>query len=367
MIALIRAAATPAVARAALMAELYLSELQANAILEMRLQRLTGLEREKIMEEYREILKEIARLKEILASEAKVREIIRQETQALADSFGDSRRTEIVADADEIELEDMIAEEEMVVTLSHSGYIKRSPISLYRAQRRGGKGKRGMATKDEDFVERLFVANTHSYLLVFTQKGRLHWIKVHELPQGGRATKGKAIVNLIQIEPGDEVATVLAVREFVENRYVVMATKRGTVKKTDLMEFSRPRQSGIIAINIADDDRLVAARLTDGEMQVFLATKSGQAIRFPEEEARAMGRNAGGVRGIDVAGDEVVAMETVIGSPCLLTVTENGYGKRTLLDEYPLRHRGGKGVITIKTTERNGSVVGWSWWRKPTR
>ena len=359
VIEIIRGSATPADARVTLMSELALSELQANAILEMRLSRLTGLERDKIIQEYREIIKEIARLREILSSEAKVREIIRNETLELSQSFSDPRRTEIVAQTDEIELEDMIAEEEMVVTLSHTGYIKRSPISLYRAQRRGGKGKRGMSTKEEDFVECLFVASTHSYLLVFTLKGRLHWIKVHELPQGGRATKGKAIVNLINLEAGDEVATVLAVREFTEGRYVVMATQKGTVKKTDLMEFSRPRANGIIAINVGEDDRLVGARLTDGEMEVFLATNAGQAIRFAEDKVRAMGRNAQGVRGINLSDkDLVVAMEALAGSHSLLTVTEHGFGKRTMLDEYPLRNRGGKGVITIKTTERNGNVVG---------
>ena len=359
VIEIIRGSATPAEARAALMDEMALSELQANAILEMRLSRLTGLERDKIVQEYREVIQEISRLREILGSETKVRQIIREETLELSQNYADPRRTEIVAQSEEIELEDMIAEEEMVVTLSHTGYIKRSPISLYRAQRRGGKGKRGMATKEEDFVERLFVASTHSYLLVFTLKGRLHWIKVHELPQGGRATKGKAIVNLINLEGGDEVATVLAVREFSEGRFVVMATRNGTVKKTDLMEFSRPRANGIIAINVGEDDRLVGARLTDGDMEVFLATNSGQAIRFAEEKVRSMGRNAQGVRGINLSGkDVVVAMEALAGSHSLLTVTENGFGKRTMLDEYPLRNRGGKGVITIKTTERNGNVVG---------
>ncbi len=359
VIELIRAAKNPAAARQKLMAELSLTEIQANAILDMKLQRLTGLEREKILQEYRDIIKEIARLREILSSEEKVLAIIRQETQALADEYGDPRRTEIVAASTDIELEDMIAEEEMVVTISHAGYIKRSPISLYRSQRRGGKGVRGMTPKDEDFVESLFVASTHSYMLVFTAKGLLYWIKVHELPQGGRATRGKAIVNLLNIEPGDHVATVLAVREFSEGRQVVMATQNGTIKKTDLMAFSRPRAGGIIAININQNDRLVAARLTDGEMDIFLATRQGQAIRFRETDVRSMGRTAAGVKGIELAkGDQVVAMEAVAGAPSLLTVTENGFGKRTQIDEYPLQRRGGKGVITIKTTERNGPVVG---------
>ncbi len=359
VIKLIRAAKNPAAAREQLMSELSLSQVQANAILDMKLQRLTGLERDKILQEYKEIIKEISRLRGILGSEEKVLAIIRQETQALADQYDDVRRTEIVAASNDIELEDMIAEEEMVVTISHTGYIKRSPISLYRSQRRGGKGVKGMTPKDEDFVESLFVASTHSFMLVFTTKGRLHWIKVHELPQGGRATRGKAIVNLLNIESDDHVATVVAVREFSEGRQVVMATQNGTIKKTDLMAFSRPRSGGIIAININEDDRLVAVRLTDGDMEIFLATQKGQAIRFKEDNVRSMGRTAAGVKGIDLSeGDKVVAMEAVAGAPALLTVTENGFGKRTQIDEYPLQRRGGKGVITIKTTERNGPVVG---------
>jgi DNA gyrase subunit A len=358
VIELIRKSPNPAAAKEGLMTRFSLSEAQSQAILEMRLQRLTGLERGKIIEEFREVIKEIARLREILGSEPLVRHIIREETQALADSFGDNRRTEIVGAAEEIDIEDMIAEEEMVVTLSHAGYIKRSPISLYRAQRRGGKGKKGMATKEEDFVESLFVASTHSYLLVFTNLGRLYWVKVHELPQAGRATKGKAIVNLLNLQPEEKVATVLAVREFGEGRYVVMATEKGIIKKTDLMEYSRPRAGGIIALNLNQGDRLIAARLTDGGMEIFLATKTGLAIRFPEDQARPMGRVAAGVKGIALlAGDAVVAMEALAGAPSLLTVTENGYGKRTRLDEYPLQNRGGKGVITIKTSDRNGHVV----------
>jgi DNA gyrase subunit A len=359
VIKLIRAAKNPAIAREKLMSELSLTEVQANAILDMKLQRLTGLERDKILKEYKDIIKEISRLRGILGSEEKVLAIIREETQAIADNYGDERRTEIVAATTDIELEDMIAEEEMVVTISHAGYIKRSPISLYRSQRRGGKGIKGMTPKDEDFVEALFVASTHSYMLVFTTKGRLYWIKVHELPQGGRATRGKAIVNLLNIPADDHVATVLAVREFSEGRQIVMATQKGTVKKTDLMAFSRPRAGGIIAININDEDRLVAVRLTDGDMEVFLATQEGQAIRFKEDGVRSMGRTAAGVKGIDLSKrDKVVAMEAVAGAPSLLTVTENGFGKRTQIDEYPLQRRGGKGVITIKTTERNGPVVG---------
>jgi DNA gyrase subunit A len=359
VIELIRAAPSPAAAKSQLIQELALSELQAQAILDMRLQRLTGLERNKILEEYREIIKEIARLKAILASEALVRGIIRDETKALADTYADARRTEIVAESTEIELEDMIAEEEMVVTISHAGYIKRTPISLYRAQHRGGKGLKGMSTKAEDFVAQLFVASTHSYLLIFTDMGRLYWLKVHEIPQAGRAAKGKAIVNIVSLKPGENVSTVLAVREFLADRQVVMATAKGVVKKSPLDVFSRPRAGGIIAINLSDDDRLVAARLTDGDREIFLATSQGQAIRFAEDQVRSMGRTAAGVRGIMLNPDDhVVSMEAVAGAPTLLTVTENGFGKSTRIDEYPLRNRGGKGVITIKTTERNGRVVG---------
>jgi len=358
VIELIRAAKNPAEAKDGLMSRFSLSEKQAQAILEMRLQRLTGLERDKIMAEYREVIKEIARLRHILESDEEVRRIIREETLLLAEEFGDKRRTEIVGRVSDIELEDMIAEEEMVVTLSHGGYIKRTPTSLYRAQRRGGKGSRGMATKDEDFVEDLFTASTHSYLLIFTDAGRLYWLKVHEIPQAGRASRGKAIVNLVQMLPDESVSTVLAVREFVEGRQVIMATQKGVIKKTELMSFSRPRAGGIIAINLAEGDHLVAARLTDGDMEVFLATRQGQAIRFHESQVRSMGRAAAGVKGIDVEhDDQVVAMEAVAGAPTMLTITENGFGKRTRMDEYPARNRAGKGVITIKTTTRNGHVV----------
>ncbi|WP_449246794.1 DNA gyrase subunit A [Desulfarculus baarsii] len=358
VIELIRAAKNPAEAKDGLMSRFSLSEKQAQAILEMRLQRLTGLERDKIMAEYREVIKEIARLRHIIESDEEVRRIIREETLLLAEEFGDKRRTEIVGRVSDIELEDMIAEEEMVVTLSHGGYIKRTPTSLYRAQRRGGKGSRGMATKDEDFVEDLFTASTHSYLLIFTDAGRLYWLKVHEIPQAGRASRGKAIVNLVQMLPDESVSTVLAVREFVEGRQVIMATQKGVIKKTELMSFSRPRAGGIIAINLAEGDHLVSARLTDGEMEVFLATRQGQAIRFHESQVRSMGRAAAGVKGIDVEhDDQVVAMEAVAGAPTMLTITENGFGKRTRMDEYPARNRAGKGVITIKTTTRNGHVV----------
>ncbi|MCF8034963.1 MAG: DNA gyrase subunit A [Desulfarculaceae bacterium] len=359
VIKMIRGSANPAEAKELLMSKLSLSDIQAQAILDMRLQRLTGLERDKILAEYRETIKLIAKLRAILASEDLVRQIIREETEEIASDFGDVRRTEIVATTSEIDLEDMIAEEDMVVTLSHTGYIKRTPASLYRSQRRGGKGKKGMGTKDEDFVEKLFVASTHHYLLIFTDAGRLYWLKVHELPQAGRASKGKAIVNLVQMASDEKVTTVLAVKEFSEDRNIIMATEGGTIKKTALMEYSRPRAGGIIALNLNEGDRLVAARLTDGEMEIFLATRSGKAIRFPEDKVRVMGRVATGVKGVDLDDDDrVVTMEAVAGSPTVLTVTANGFGKRTRLDEYPLRNRGGKGVITIKTSDRNGPVVG---------
>ncbi len=359
VIAMIRAAKNPAQAKAELMGELSLSDIQAQAILDMRLQRLTGLERQKIINDYKQVIKEISRLRRILESEELVKNIIREETETLVEEYSDPRRTEIVAQAEEIALEDMIAEEEMVVTMSHSGYIKRSPISLYRSQRRGGKGLVGMSPKAEDFVEAMFVASTHSYLLVFTDKGRLYWLKVHEIPQAGRAARGKAIVNLVNMASGENVATVLAVREFSPGRQVVMATAKGTVKKTDLMAFSRPRAGGIIAINLAKGDEMIGARITDNDMEIFLATRQGQAIRFSEDKVRSMGRNAAGVRGIRLENDDrVVALQAIPGRASLLTVTENGYGKRTLIEEYPLHNRGGKGVITIKTTQRNGPVVG---------
>jgi DNA gyrase subunit A len=357
-IALIRASASPSQARLSLVQELNLSEIQAGAILEMRLQRLTGLEHNKIIEEYHNVLAEIANLRSILGSEEKVRDIIRCEALELARAWAEPRRTEIVDNPEDIDLEDIIAEEEMAVTLTHSGYIKRAPISLYRAQRRGGKGKIGMTTKEEDFVSNLFIASTHSYLLIFTDRGRMYWVKVHELPQAGRATKGKAIVNLVNIQSDEAVASILPVREFSQGRYVVLATRQGRIKKIDLMSLSRPRAGGIITAGIGDDDRLVSARLTDGTMNIFLATALGKAIRFNEEQVRPMGRSAAGVRGIEVdESDRLVAMEAVAGSPTLLTVAENGYGKRTALDEYPLHNRGGKGVITMKTSERNGMVV----------
>ncbi|MFO7983273.1 MAG: DNA gyrase subunit A [Desulfuromonadales bacterium] len=336
------------------------SDLQAQAILDMRLHRLTGLERNKIVEEYNQVLALIKRLKEILANEAEIYKIIRGELLDIKERFGDERSTEIIEKTGELTLEDLIVEEDMVVTISHTGYIKRNPVSLYRAQRRGGKGKTGMTTKDEDFVERLFIASTHSFILVFTDQGRMHWLKVHEIPQGGRAARGKAIVNLLQLSPDEKVMTVLPVKEFSAGKYIITATRKGTVKKTELMAYSNPRSRGIIAQTVDDGDSLIAARLSDGERNIFLATRNGKAIRFPESDVRSMGRTARGVRGMSLEGDdELIGMEVVSDSTTatLVTVTRNGYGKRTALDEYRVQSRGGKGIITIKTTERNGKVV----------
>ena len=360
VIAIIKASASPAEAKERLIARFSFSDLQAQAILEMRLHRLTGLERDKIIAEYQEVLALIARLKEILASEVEILKIIRGELLEIKEKFANPRRTEIVARTGELSLEDLIVEEDMVVTVSHSGYIKRNAVSLYRAQRRGGKGKTGMRPKEEDFVEKLFIASTHSFILIFTDQGKVYWLKVHEIPQGGRAARGKAIVNLLNLAAGEQVMTVLPVKGFEEGRYIITATQKGTVKKTDLMAYSNPRAGGIIALTIDEGDRLIAARLTDGSQDIILASRTGKSIRFPEADARPMGRTARGVRGMMLEGDDlVIGMETVTDATAatLVTVTENGYGKRTNLDEYRVQSRGGKGIITIKTSERNGKVV----------
>jgi DNA gyrase subunit A len=355
---MIRSSKTPAEAKERLISRLELTETQAQAILEMRLQRLTGLERDKIQKEYKETIQAIARYREILASERLVLNIIKEELSDLKERYGDERRTEIVEKADDISIEDMIVEEDMVVTVSHAGYIKRNPITLYNSQRRGGKGKTGMGTKEEDFVDRLFVASTHDTFLFFTSLGRVYWRKVHELPQAGRLARGKAIVNLLALEDGEKLATVLPVRSFEPGHTVILATKGGTVKKTDIMAYSRPRSGGIIALNLLPGDELIAARITDGTQNAFLGSRHGKSIRFHESNVRPMGRVSQGVRGMRlVEGDFIVGMEVLTDGKTLMTVTENGYGKRTSIDEYPIRRRGGKGVITIKTTERNGMVV----------
>ncbi|PLY03511.1 MAG: DNA gyrase subunit A, partial [Desulfuromonas sp.] len=360
VIQLIKNSATPAEAKSALMERFGFSEIQAQAILDMRLHRLTGLEQGKIIAELEEVLARIARLKEILASEVEILAIIKDELLELKNSFSNPRRTEIVDRTAELTLEDMIVEEDMVVTVTHGGYIKRNAVSLYRAQRRGGKGKTGIRPKEEDFVELLFIASTHSYILVFTDLGKVYWLKVHEIPQGGRASRGKAIVNLLQLAPDEKVMTILPVKEFEEGKYIVTATARGTIKKTELMAYSNPRTGGIIALTIDEGDSLIEARLTDGKRDLLLASRNGKSIRFPETDVRSMGRSARGVRGMTLEGDdEVIGLQSVSDNTALalVTVTENGYGKRTDIAEYRVQSRGGKGIITIKTSERNGRVV----------
>ena len=359
VIQLIRKAVDPPTAKAGLVKKYGLSEIQAQAILDMRLQRLTNLEREKILEEHKATVALIARLKQILTSEHEVRAIITEEMQEVKKTFGDARRTEIVDETTEISIEDMIVEEDMAVTISNEGYIKRNPVSLYRAQRRGGKGKIGATTRDEDFVEHLFVASTHSYILFFTTTGKVYWIKVHEVPQAGRAARGKAIVNLLSLREDEKISAFLPVREFQESRFVLFATKHGVVKKTELMAYAHPRPSGIIAIGLDPGDEVIGVRLTDGQQEIILSTRAGQSIRFKEAEVRSMGRNAGGVKGITLdEGDEVVSIEILSAGASVLTVSENGCGKRTDTAEYRVQSRGGKGIITMKTTERTGKVVG---------
>ncbi|MBS3733242.1 MAG: DNA gyrase subunit A [Desulfobacterales bacterium] len=358
VVALIRGATSPAEAKSQLMARFGLSDAQAQAILDMRLQRLTGLERDKIKQEHVEVLQAIARYKEILSSEQIVLQIIKDELSEIQETFGDARRTKIVSETREITMEDMIVQEDMVVTISNAGYIKRNPITLYRQQHRGGKGKTGMGTKDEDFVSHLFVASTHHTFMFFTNRGRVYWCKVYDIPQGGRTSRGKAIVNLLNFSPDEHLTTVVAVPEFTPGNYVLMATRQGVVKKTDIMAFSRPRAGGIIAINMKQGDELIAARLTDGTRQVFLCSLFGKSIRFHESDIRPSGRISQGVRGMTLTeGDQLVGMEVLTYGQTLLTATENGYGKRTSIDEYPVRRRGGKGVITIKTNKRNGRVM----------
>jgi len=338
-----------------------LSDIQAQAILEMRLQRLTGLERDKIISEYEEIMRFIARLREILASDSEILKIVVTELTEIRERFGDKRRSEIADKTADISLEDTIEDEEMVVTISHTGYIKRSAVDLYRSQRRGGKGKTGMKTKEEDFVEQLFIASTKDYLLCFTDAGRMYWLKVYEIPEGSRTTKGKAVVNLVNVAMDEKITTILPVKEFSEDTYLFMATRNGVVKKTPLIEYSNVRAGGIIAVKLDDGDKLIGVALTDGKKDIFLASRNGKAIRFNEDDARSMGRVTRGVRGMNLNDDDhVIGMEIVdneaVGST-IFTVCENGYGKRTDLEEYRDQTRGGKGIITIKTTDRNGPVV----------
>jgi DNA gyrase subunit A len=358
VITIIRRSKNPQDARGGLMEKLSLSAEQAQAILDMRLQRLTALERGKILEEYKEVIKTIARLKEILAHDHLILNIIVEELTAIRENFSDERRTEIIGEVSEIDVEDMIAEEDMVVTITHTGYIKRNALSLYQSQHRGGKGKIGMTTREGDFVENLFIATTHSYILFFTNYGKVHWLKVHEIPLGARAARGKAIVNLLNLAPEERITAILPLKDFSSGKYIAFATKRGIVKKTDLLAFSKPRAGGILAIFLEENDELISAQLTEGSQEFLLGSKSGTAIRISESRIRPMGRTARGVKGIAVNGSEAVGMEIVKEGTTVLTITENGFGKRTKTSAYRTQNRGGKGVITIKTTERNGRVVG---------
>jgi len=358
VIELIRASIDAKEAKARLISEFDFSEIQAQSILDMRLQRLTGLEREKINSEYQELIKNIDRFNAILSSKAMVLEMIKEEMKEIRDQHGDQRRTEIVGYTEDIDIEDLIAEEDMVVTISHQGYIKRSPSSLYKAQHRGGKGLTGVKTKAEDFIEHLFVASSHDYLLFLTNKGRLYWKKVHEIPEVGRVSKGKAIVNFLDLKENERIATILSIRDFEEEKYVVMATRKGLVKKTELMAYCHPRAAGIVALKIREDDELIAVNVTGGDQDIFLATKKGKSLRFHESQLRSMGRVAAGNIGIRMSeGDEVVGMGILQEGETILTVTENGYGKRTKTGEYRKQARGGKGIFNIKTSERNGCVV----------
>ncbi len=360
VIALIKRSRSPEEARGGLMRQFTLSEIQANAILDMKLQRLTLLEREKLTQEYEEIIKRIAYLKSVLGSEALVRQIIKDELVALMEEYKDERRTQIIPEEAEINVEDLIAQEEVVVTISHAGYIKRNPVSLYRAQRRGGKGKIGMGIKEEDFVETLFTASTHDYLLFFTDAGKVYWLKVHEIPEAGRAAKGKAMVNLLALAGDEKVTATLPVKEFREDRYVVMATRQGVIKKTELSAYGNPRQGGIIALTLDEGDKLIGVEITDGQREILLGTRGGIVIRFKEEDVRPMGRTARGVRGIALdEGNYVIGMETITpdSTASILTVTEGGYGKRTLVSEYRLQGRAGKGIISVKVTDKNGPAV----------
>ena len=362
VITLVRGVKTPAQARVGLMERFELSQKQAQAILDMQLQRLTGLERQKVIDELAELLKTIARLGAILASETLLMEIVIKELREIQEAYGDARRTEIIDAEGEFSIEDLIAEEDMAITVSNTGYVKRTAITQYRNQRRGGKGRIGMRTREEDFLTHLFVASTHAYILIFSDRGRVYWLKVHEIPDVGPAGRGKAIANLVKMESGERIATLQAVREWPEadgERFVAMGTRKGIVKKTDLRAFRHPRAGGIVAMGVGPDDAVIGAELTDGQGQIFIGTRGGMAIRFAEADVRVMGRMASGVRGISLRkGNEVVAMTVVRPGGTLLTVTENGFGKRTELGEYRVQSRGGVGIIDIHASKRNGRVAG---------
>jgi len=358
IVAIIKKSKDPQTAKEALIKRFKLSEIQAQAILDMRLQRLTGLERDKIEAEYKEVMALIKNLKELLASKPKRMELIAKELMELKEKYGDERRTEIVAKTGQFSVEDMIAEEDMVITISHSGFIKRFPVSGYRRQTRGGRGATGATAKEDDFLEHLFIAGTHDYVLFFTDKGRCHWIKVYDIPQAGKGSKGRAIVNMLTLEQNEKVAAYVAVKEFDEKHFVAFATKQGVIKKTALTEFSNPRKGGINAINIDDKDALIEAKITDGSADIMLGTRFGQAIRFHESEVREMGRTAGGVKGIELEkGDEVVGMVILKRDASILVVSENGYGKRSELRDYKVQHRGGSGLITMKANDKTGKMV----------
>jgi DNA gyrase subunit A len=360
VITLIRGSKTVLEAREGLMTSFGLSQIQSQAILDMQLQRLTGLERQKILDELAELLKVIERLQSILASDQLLMQIIVDELRGVKENYGDARRTEIIeGEAGDISIEDLIAEEDMAITVSNTGYIKRTAISQYRNQKRGGKGRIGMRTREEDFVGHLFVASTHAYIMIFSDKGRAYWLKVHEIPDVGPGGKGKSIANLVSMEEGERIAAMLAVKLFDEDKFIMMGTRRGVVKKTPLSAFSNPRAGGIIAMGVEDEDSVIAVQVTDGSSEILIGTRHGMAIRFPEDDVRSMGRTAYGVRGITLREDDyVVGMEAVKPGGTLLTVTEHGYGKRTELDEYRTQSRGGVGIINIDTSERNGEVVG---------
>jgi len=360
VIQLIRSAANPSEARSGLIERFKFSDVQAQAILDMRLQRLTGLEREKILEEYQQVIKDIERLRQILASPALVDQVVREEIEELLGQYGDKRRTEIVAETGEICLEDLIAEEEMVVTISRAGYVKRTPLSIYRSQRRGGRGRSGMSTREEDVVTIVFTASTHDYLLVFTNRGQVFWLKVYEIPEVGPSAIGKAIVNLLPLQQGEKVQTILPVKEFKEDHYAVMATKNGIVKKTQLTAYGNPRSTGIRAIVLDEDDELICARITDGNQHLFLMSKAGKSLRADEKDFRPLGRVSRGVRGMNLDGSELVGMDVIDEGKSILVVTENGFGKRTPNEAYRPQGRAGKGVLNIRVTQRNGKVIGFS-------
>ena len=359
VVKIIRQSADRHQARNELMSRFGLSEIQANAILDMRLYQLTGLERDKIEAEYAEVMSLIAYLKDLLAHPAKIFAVIKEDLSEIRKAYGDERRTKIVPDEGEINMEDLIADKGCVITISHTGYIKRVPVDTFREQRRGGKGVAGMDTKDEDFVEHVFSASTHDYLLFFTSTGKVHWKKVYEVPEGSRTSRGKAIVNLLEVQSDEKVAALIRVREFPDTQHLVFATANGTVKKTNLSAYGNPRAGGIIAIDIEEGDRLIGVRQTNGSDDIMLITRSGMSIRFNESQLRDQGRDTMGVRGISLGreNDAVESIEVVEKGGTLLCVSENGYGKRTLFDEYPVQNRGGKGVITMKTSDRNGLVV----------